>query len=117
MVNIDYYPEVIQVIPYSDFSVDVYFHDGKIVCFSMKDLISEGVKKGNVFKKLANLSFFLKKCTVMNGTLAWDLSGNRDESDCIDIDPLTLYELPMAKERISVFDEKDDSSIVAEGTK
>jgi len=29
----------------------------------------------------------------MNGTLAWDLSGNRDESSCIDIDPFTVYEL------------------------
>ena len=29
----------------------------------------------------------------MNGTLAWDLSGNRDESGCIDIDPFTVYEL------------------------
>ena len=27
------------------------------------------------------------------GTLAWDLSGNRDESSCIDIDPFTVYEL------------------------
>ena len=29
----------------------------------------------------------------MNGTLAWDVSGNRDESNCIDIDPFSLYEL------------------------
>ena len=25
--------------------------------------------------------------------LAWDISGKWDESDCIDIDPFTLYEL------------------------
>ena len=31
-------------------------------------------------------------CTVMNGTLAWDLSGNRDESGYIDIDPFAVYE-------------------------
>ena len=29
----------------------------------------------------------------MNGTLAWDISGKMDETDCIDIDPFTLYEL------------------------
>lgn len=29
----------------------------------------------------------------MNGTLAWDISGKRDPFTCIDIDPLTLYEL------------------------
>ena len=36
---------------------------------------------------------FKNTCTVMNGTLAWDISGKMDESDCIDIDPFTLYEL------------------------
>ena len=36
---------------------------------------------------------FKNACTVMNGTLAWDISGKMDESDCIDIDPFTLYEL------------------------
>lgn len=113
----DYYPEVIQVIPYSDFSVDVYFHDGKIVCYSMKEMISEGVRKGNIFKKLANLSFFLNRCTVMNGTLAWDLSGNRNESECIDIDPLSIYEHPMAKERISIYENEEVSFVVAEDFK
>lgn len=29
----------------------------------------------------------------MNGTLAWDISGKMDETDCIDIDPFTLYYL------------------------
>ena len=29
----------------------------------------------------------------MYGKLAWDISGKMDESDCIDIDPFTLYEL------------------------
>ena len=29
----------------------------------------------------------------MNGTLAWDISGNWDETDCIGIDPFTIYEM------------------------
>ena len=29
----------------------------------------------------------------MIGTLAWDLSGTGDETDCIDIDPDMLYHL------------------------
>ena len=29
----------------------------------------------------------------MNDTLAWDLSGTGDETDCIDIDPDMLYHL------------------------
>ena len=42
---------------------------------------------------LRNIENFKNTCTVMNGTLAWDISGKMDESDCIDIDPFTLYEL------------------------
>ena len=44
-------------------------------------------------KALVDINAFKKACTVMNGTLAWDISGNRDESSCIDIDPFTVYEL------------------------
>ena len=29
---LDYIPTVVQVIPYEDYTVDVYFDDGKIVC-------------------------------------------------------------------------------------
>lgn len=46
-----------------------------------------------LFAPLKEIEAFKEACTVMNGTLAWDLSGNRDETNCIDIDPFTLYEL------------------------
>ena len=42
---------------------------------------------------IRDINEFKEACTVMNGTLAWDISGNRDESSCIDIDPFTVYEL------------------------
>lgn len=42
---------------------------------------------------IRDINAFKEVCTVMNGTLAWDISGNRDESSCIDIDPFTVYEL------------------------
>ncbi len=35
----------------------------------------------------------MERCTILNDTLAWDLSGTRDETNCIDIDPETLYAL------------------------
>ena len=35
----------------------------------------------------------MERCTIMKDTLAWDLSGSRDETNCIDIDPDMLYEL------------------------
>ena len=61
----EYFPTVVQVIPLDNYHVQVFFDDGKIVDYD----------------------------TTQNGTLAWDISGKMDESDCIDIDPFTLYEL------------------------
>lgn len=60
--------KVIQVKPNSDFAVYIYFNDGKIKLYDMKS--------------------FLNKCIVMNGTLAWDLSGKFDPTNCIAVDPL-----------------------------
>jgi hypothetical protein len=34
----------------------------------------------------------METCTVLNGTLAWDIEGNYDTSRCLDLDPLVLYE-------------------------
>ncbi len=35
---------------------------------------------------------FMERCTVMNGTLAWDVTGNRNETKCIDVTPFYLLE-------------------------
>lgn len=43
----------------------------------------------------------MNACTILNGTLAWDIAGNRNEQECIDIDPETLHALPDASERIA----------------
>ena len=45
-------------------------------------------------QSLQDIQIFKDTCTVLNDTLAWDLTGNRDVSNCIDIDPFTLHELP-----------------------
>lgn len=79
--------KVIQVIPIEDFKVYVYFEDGKIKLYDMNNFIGKGV-----FKPLADTTIFKEKCTILNNTLAWDLSGNRDEFNCLDIDPYTIYE-------------------------
>lgn len=78
--------KIIQVRPNSDFTVHIYFADGHIRLFDMKPFLTKGI-----FQKISDLDSFLNKCTVMNGTLAWDLSGKFDESNCIDIDPETIY--------------------------
>lgn len=84
----EYFPTVVQVIPLNNFHVQVFFDDGKIVDYdAAEDLKTE------LFKPLRSIEAFKEKCTVMNGTLAWDVSGNRDESNCIDIDPFAIYEL------------------------
>ncbi|MCB9026898.1 MAG: DUF2442 domain-containing protein [Bdellovibrionaceae bacterium] len=78
---------VIQVKPTSDFKVYVYFADGKIKLFDVRPLID----KGGVFQQIADVQDFIEMCTVMNGTLAWDVAGNFNDEKCIDIDPETIY--------------------------
>lgn len=90
------FPKIVQVVPTEEYTVYVYFEDGKIVCYDVKPLLEK-----EVFAALKETAFFMNACTIMNDTLAWDMSGNRDNSKCIDIDPDTLYELDAVKERIA----------------
>ena len=90
------FPKVVQVIPMKDYSVYVYFEDGKIVCYGMSAMIEK-----EVFRPLKDLDVFMDTCTVMNDTLAWDIGRNRDNTMCLDIDPDMLYELPFVKEKIA----------------
>lgn len=83
-----YYPIVIQAIPSDGKQIIVYFSDGHIKKFDMNALISQG----GVFDKLRDEDFFRNRLTVLNDTAAWDLSGNHNPEDCIDIDPFSLYE-------------------------
>ncbi len=79
--------KIIQVYPTEDFKVYLYFTDGKIKLFNAKELVEKGV-----FQQIQNLDKFKEACTVLNDTLAWDLSGKRDPSNCLDLDPEELYE-------------------------
>ena len=90
------FPEVVQVKPNDDYTVYVYFSDGKIVCYDVKYLLDK-----NIFKQLKDKDIFMNTCTILNDTLAWDVGGNRDETSCIDIDPETLYMLDAIDERIA----------------
>ena len=82
----NYFPEAIQVIPTRDYKVYIYFDDGRIKLFDASTLI-----KGGVFKVLQDEELFISSCTVLNNTLAWDITGNYSEEDCLDLDPLQLY--------------------------
>lgn len=83
----EYMPEVIQVIPVEGYQVYVYFDDGSIKLFNAKELVTKGI-----FQVLQDINKFKDTCTVLNGTLAWDLEGNYDETQCLDIDPFEIYE-------------------------
>ena len=78
--------QIVQVYPVENYQVYLYFNDGHIKLFDATELKEKGV-----FQKLKETSFFKRACTVLNGTLAWDLSGRFDPSDCLDLDPNELY--------------------------
>lgn len=90
------FPKIVQVVPTEEHTVYVYFEDGKIVCYNVKPLLDK-----ELFAVLRDIKYFMATCTIMNDTLAWDVSGNRDNTTCIDIDPETLYGLDAVKEKIA----------------
>jgi len=94
----EYFPEVIQVIPTNEYKVYIYFDDGSIKLFDAAELVNKGI-----FQQLRDKNIFIDKCTVLNGTLAWDLSGDYDESECLDIDPFELYNCPEVEEPSELF--------------
>jgi hypothetical protein len=79
--------KVVQVYPIDDYKVYIYFIDGVVKIFDAKELITQGV-----FVKLQDKDLFKNSCTVLNNTLAWDLSGRYDAYNCLDLDPDYLYE-------------------------
>ena len=84
----DFIPKVVQAVPGKGHLVYAYFDDGSIHLFDAAPLIREGT----VFEPLADEKIFRQALTVMNDTVAFDLTGRRDSTDCIDIDPETIYE-------------------------
>lgn len=92
-MRIDYFPEIVQVVPHIDHTVMVYFSDGKIVRYDVNPFLDKGI-----FRVLKDERTFMDTCTIMNDTLAWDISRAGDNTTCIDIDPDTLYELDAVEE-------------------
>ena len=90
MSKLDFIPEVFQAVAGDNFTVYAYMNDGSIRLYDVKPAI----KKGGVFKILEDEKFFREKLTVLNNSVAWDLSGTRDESRCIDIDPFSIFDSP-----------------------
>lgn len=89
----NYFPRVVQAVSDQEYCVYAYFDDGLIKCLDMRPMLGKGV-----FKQLLDIALFRSTLTVLNDTVAWDLSGRRDPTDCIDIDPFTVYEQPTVEE-------------------
>ena len=80
-------PQIFQVEPNANFTVNVYFDDGTVKLYDANPLI----EKGGIYTHLKNLDFFMDRCVIMNNTLAWDVKGNWDSTECIDICPDLIY--------------------------
>ena len=63
-------PEVIQVIPTDDYKVYVYMDDNTVRLYDAAPLIA----KGGIFSRIQDIEIFKSTCTILNDTLAWDLS-------------------------------------------
>lgn len=83
----DYIPSVVQVKPHKDYTVTVLFDDGKEVLYDTRPFVGKGV-----FSVLSDIDFFMERCVVLNDTLSWDVSGDYDNTLCLDIDPISIYE-------------------------
>ena len=90
----EYFPEVVQALAGPDRTVYAYFSDGRITQFDTKPLMSAG----GVFSRLESDEFFAGALTVLNGTVAWDVSGVYDPAICIDVDPFNVYEAPQVSD-------------------
>jgi len=93
-----FFPEVLQSYPTDDFQVYAYLNDGSVRRIDMRPLI----RPGTVFAPLADIVTFKNCVTVLNDTVAWDFTGRRDPTDCVDLDPFTIFELDCVEDPLTV---------------
>ncbi len=80
-------PAVVQAVPGDDFTVYAYCNDGAVRLVDIKPLIA----LGGVFAPLADLDFFRDRLTILNDTVAWDITGDRDPTACVDLDADRIF--------------------------
>lgn len=80
-------PKLFQVLPADDYKVYLYYDNGEIKLYDCAWILNES----GVFEKIHDISAFKELCTIMNNTLAFDVSLVRDPCNCIDICPDTIY--------------------------
>lgn len=83
----DFMPAVVQALPGDNFTVYAYCSDGAVRLVDVKPLIA----LGGVFAPLADLNFFRDRLTILNDTVAWDITGDRDPTACVDLDADQIF--------------------------
>ena len=95
--NRKFFPEVFQAVAGKNHTVYAYMNDGSIRHVDIKPYL-----EGSVFKPLLDPEIFQKTLTVIGHTVAWDLKGDRDEYECIDIDPFYVQSSPKVNEPLDL---------------
>ncbi|HZK71595.1 MAG TPA: DUF2442 domain-containing protein [Clostridia bacterium] len=90
--------KIYMVIPTDDYKVYVHYDNGEIRLYDASWIL----EKSEVFEQIKDIEVFKEICTVMNDTLAWDISRCRDRYNCIDICTDTVYEDSIKVSRGSV---------------
>ena len=80
-------PAILQAVPGDHFTVYAYCNDGAVRLVDVKPLIA----RGGVFAPLADADFFRSRLTILNETVSWDLTGDRDPAACVDLDPDQIF--------------------------
>jgi hypothetical protein len=81
-------PKLFQVFPTDDYKVYLYYDNGEIKIYDCKWILD----RDGIFEEIKDINNFKELCTIMNSTLAWDVSRKRDPYNCIDVCPDTTYE-------------------------
>lgn len=92
------FPAVVQALAGENFTVYAYMRDGTVRLYDMKPML----EKGGIFEPLRDETLFRERLTVLNDTVAWDMSGNMDPAECIDIDPFTIAESPVVADPLMI---------------
>lgn len=93
-----FFPCVVQAVPTDNFEVYAYMNDGTVRKVDIKPLI----KPDTVFAPMADIEFFKDRLTVIGETVAWDISGDRNEYECVDIDVETIFDSPPVADPLEI---------------
>ncbi len=80
-------PVLYQVLPTDDYKVYLYYDNGEIKLYDCSFILNES----GIFEEIKDVERFKEYCTIMNRTLAFDISRVWDPYNCIDICPDTIY--------------------------